>query len=631
MAAPKPVQPRPPLIVAALGVVAFAVIAVPLFALLTRVPWADLPSILATPDTTQLLTLTLSAAVLSSIVTMLLGVPFALWLQSLRRGAQVARLLVLLPLAMPPVVSGLALSAAIGNRGLLNPVLEALNIQFAFQFAGVVAAHVFVSLPFVVVTVDSALRQMDREVIASAAGIGLSPTQVLRKITLPTIAPAIATGTGLAFARSLGEFGTTITFAGSLPGVTRTMSIAIYLEREVNRDNAYALSAVLILLAVVVLALAALPTLLRRTPQPVARDIGPMDTELLRELTAPAAGAAIQVTSSGVATEFPADKISAVIGPNGSGKSTLMGMIAGRLHGAEVQIGERSVEKLRPHQRGVVLLTQHPGLPRITDVAGAVTMATRDAARTRRLLEAAGLDSLHDVPVPALSGGQAAQVALVRALATRPAVLVLDEPLAAVDVSSGARWRRLLRAAAADRTTLLVTHDPLDVAGLSDHLVVLSSGRVSAAGPTGEVLAVPSNDFVAEIAGLNRLTGAVTAVDAARVMVRSKDMTVTGTLIDGSDTPVTVGDEAIVTIPPEATVLRLPGAIVPGESARNVWPGTVEAVHATDVVTARVEVAIAGGLLSVPVTAASVAELGLEPGLEVECVTKAVSVRVHPR
>lgn len=628
MAAPRPLQLRTPVIVAILGVIALAIIAFPLFALLTRVPWSSLGPILVEPESQELLRLTLLAAVLSSVITTGLGVPFALWMQSLRRGAQIARLLVLLPLAMPPVVSGLALSAAIGNRGLLSPVLDALGLQFAFQFAGVVAAHVFVSLPFVVVTVDSALRQIDGEVTASAAGIGMSPWKVLRHITLPTIAPAIATGTGLAFARSLGEFGTTITFAGSMPGVTRTMSLAIYLAREVDRDVAYALSAVLILLAIIILALASLPSLLRREPTPAARDIADMDTEALRALTAPAATADVEVSWSGVNTRFPARQISAIVGANGAGKSTLMGLIAGRLTGAAVRVGERRVDKLAAHQRGIVLLTQKPGLPRVTTVAGAVTMATADAARTRQLLAAAGLAALHDVPIPALSGGQSAQVALIRALATRPSVLILDEPLAAVDVSSGARWRRLLRATATDRTTLLVTHDPLDVAGLSDHITVLEGGRVSVSGPTEDVLRVPPNDFVADLAGTNRLTGTITEITGARVVVTSKDLAIIGTLYQGES--AAVGDPAVVTIAPEATILRLPSAVAPTESARNVWPGTITSVQATDAVSTRVTVAVGDGLISVPITAGAAVELGLEPGMKVECVTKALSVDVHP-
>ena len=175
-----------------------------------------------------------------TVLTLILGTGLAVWMQQLGRGGLAARLLVFLPLAMPPVVGGLALTAAIGRRGLLGPWLEAMDLHFAFAFPGVVVAQMFVSLPFVVVAIDSALRQIDGEVLASARGIGMSPGRVLWKVTLPLVAPSIATGAGLAFARSLGEFGTTLTFAGSMPGVTRTVPLGIYLEREVDTEAAYA-------------------------------------------------------------------------------------------------------------------------------------------------------------------------------------------------------------------------------------------------------------------------------------------------------------------------------------------------------------------------------------------------------
>lgn len=624
MAAPRPTRPPTPPMILVLGVFAVAYLTAPILALAARVPWAEATSILADPAVRQLLRITLSAACLSTVISLVLGVPLALSLRSLRRGAGAARLLVLLPLAMPPVVSGLALSAAIGNNGLLGPVLTALGWQFAFRFAGVVAAHVFVSLPFVVVTVDAALRQQDAEVAASAAGIGMGPARILRLITLPTAAPAIATGAGLAFARSLGEFGTTITFAGSMPGVTRTLSLAVYLEREVDRDSAYLLSALLILLAVAGLTAAALPQVLRREPAPQPREISPMDTARLRALTAPDAGA--QVTFDG--TEFPAGQLTAVIGPNGSGKSTLMAQVAGRLSGAEVRIDGRRVDTLAAHRRGVVLLTQKPGLPGVSTVAGAVDMATRNPARTRELLAAAGLASLTDVPVPSLSGGQAAQVALVRALAVRPRVLILDEPLAAVDVTSAARWRQLLRVAAADRTTVMVTHDPLDVAGLSERLVVMENGQVVAAGETGDVLAVPPTDFVAKLTGLNRLTGIVSGIGDDAITVSTDHVAVVGVLAPGAG--VEVGEQAVATVAPEAITLRLPGA-AELTSARNVWPGTVTAVNASTLAETVAEVSVGDAVVSVPVTSSSARTLGLEPGVAVECVSKALSVRIHPR
>lgn len=628
----RPAPARTPLTVTLLGAVALVLIAGPLLALGVRVPWDRFGEVLGSPDTAELLRVTLVAAVWATLGAILLGVPLAVVIRNSPRGGRLVRLLVMLPLAMPPVVAGLALTAALGRRGLAAPLLDALGLQFAFAFPGVVLAHVFIALPFVVVTVDAALRQVDPEIPASAAGLGLRPGEVLRKVLLPAVGPAVATGAGLAFARSLGEFGTTLTFAGSLPGVTRTMPLGIYLERETDPGRANALGVILILLAVAVLALSALPSVLRRTPEPRARAVGELDTAKLRSLTAPSSGG-VPVRADG--TVFPAERITAVVGPNGSGKSTLMGLIAGRLRGADVAIGDRVVDgpRLVPAaERGVVLLTQRPGLPRTTTVAGAVTMATRDSSLTAELLDAAGLAALADVPVPALSGGQAAQVALVRALGTRPAVLILDEPLAAVDVASATRWRHLLRAAAQDRTTLLVTHDAVDVATLSEHMVVLQHGRVSASGPTPALLDLPPDDFVAELAGLSRVAGTVTATEVDMITIQGQDLAVTGILSAAVEEPFGPGDAAVAVFPPEATTLRLPaGEQGPRESARNMWRGTVESVAASPTRSGEiVTVTVGDTRLSVPVTRRSVLDLGLEPGMAVDCVTKALAIRVHP-
>lgn len=632
----RPVIGRAPLPLMALGTVGLLLILGPVLALGLRVPWDRFLAVATEPATVDLLTVTVSAAVWCTVLTTALGVPLAVWIQHLPRGGRLVRLLVLLPLAMPPVVGGLALTAAVGRRGVSSPLLDALGLQFAFAFPGVVLAHVFIALPFVVVSVDAALRQIDREVLTSAAGVGMGPRAILWRVTLPAVAPAVLTGAGLAFARSLGEFGTTLTFAGSMPGTTRTMPLGIYLARETDPDRAYVLAAILILLAVTVLGLASLPAALRREPAPTARGIGELDLDRLRGLTAPPGGGLpVSVVAAGVRTGIPADRITAVIGPNGSGKTTLMGMIAGRLRGTHVEIGGRVVDGsgfVAPADRGVVLLTQRPGLPRTATVGRAVTMVTRDRGRTAELLDAAGLAALAEVPVPALSGGQAAQVALLRALAARPAVLILDEPLAAVDAASATRWRRLLRSAAADRTTLLVTHDALDVAGLSEHLVVLAAGRVVAAGETTDLLRVPPNDFVAELVGLNRMAGTVSGVAVDMIDLQSEGLSVTGVAADGAQ--FRVGDTAVATLPPESITLRLPGgAPAPRESARNVWEGVVESVDAAGARAGTVVTVALGttgsARMTVPVTRQSALALGLEPGVAVECVTKALGITVH--
>lgn len=621
----RPVSPRTPAAIVVLAAVAVAYLVVPVAALALRVPWTALGDVLAREDTREFLRITLLAAVTSSAIVVAIGVPLAVWISTLRFGGHVARLLVLLPLAMPPVVGGLALSAVLGNRGVLAPLLDAAGIQFAFAFPGVVAAHVFVSLPFVVVTVDAALRQIDREVTVSAAGVGMPPWQVLTRITLPTITPAIATGAGLAFARSLGEFGTTITFAGSMPGVTRTMSLAIYLERETDRDAAYALSAILIFLAVLALVIAFLPVLLRRDPAPSARTLAALDGPRLRELTAPDSPAAASVTTT-TTTTFPAGSTTAVIGPNGSGKTTLANLIAGRLAGARTLIDGRDVTGLPIHARGAVVLTQNPGLPPVGTVSRTVSLVTRDTHRTAELLDAAGLGELADARIRALSGGQAAQVALVRALASRPRVLILDEPLAAVDAHSATRWRSLLRAAAGDRTTILITHDVVDIVGVSDRLVVLDGGEVVASGPTDDVLEVPPTDFVASLTGVNRFSGTVAEVSDGTVVLDCGGVPVVGLV--GSGAPVIPGAPATATFAPEVVVLRA-GDANARDSARNVWTGTVASIAAASVATTEIVLDTPAGAVTVPVTTAAFRELSLAVGDEAVCAVKAHAVSVH--
>ena len=153
---------------------------------------------------------------------------------------------------LPPVVSGLALLTTLGRRGLLGARLEALGVDVAFTTAAVVLAQTFVSLPFLVLSLEGAVRTAGRRFEDVAATLGARPTTVLRRVTLPLLLPALGSGTALAFARSLGEFGATLTFAGSLQGVTRTLPLEIYLQRETDPDAALALSVVLIAVAAVI-------------------------------------------------------------------------------------------------------------------------------------------------------------------------------------------------------------------------------------------------------------------------------------------------------------------------------------------------------------------------------------------
>lgn len=230
-------------------------LAVPLLAMLARVPWGRLPALLASPAARDALGLSLATCLLSTVLSLVVGLPLALVLARGRgRWAVVGRTLATIPMVLPPVVAGLALLVAVGRRSWIGGWLGSVGLDLAFTTAAVVVAQTFVAMPYLVVSVEGALRTAQDDYAVVAAGLGASPTTVLRRVTLPLIAPAIASGSALAFARALGEFGATLTFAGSLQGVTRTLPLEIYLQREADTDTAIALSVVLIGLAAVLVA-----------------------------------------------------------------------------------------------------------------------------------------------------------------------------------------------------------------------------------------------------------------------------------------------------------------------------------------------------------------------------------------
>ncbi|WP_218220744.1 ABC transporter permease [Nesterenkonia sp. Act20] len=250
---PTVIMPRWVLFPAAIGA---AFILLPIVALLTRVDPAELPFLLSSPSAVAALWLSLRTALLATVLCVILGVPLALMLSQHRfPGSGLLRTLILLPLVLPPVIGGIALLTTFGRQGLLGQSLEILGVQVAFSTAAVVLAQTFVSLPFMVIAVEAAIRGVQKEVVEAAVVDGAGPTQLLRSIVLPLITPGLASGVVLAFARSLGEFGATIAFAGSLQGVTRTLPLEIYLQRETDPDAAVALSVLLILVAVVVIGL----------------------------------------------------------------------------------------------------------------------------------------------------------------------------------------------------------------------------------------------------------------------------------------------------------------------------------------------------------------------------------------
>lgn len=246
---------RPPALVAVPAALALALLGLPMLALLVRLPWAQLPQQLSSPVIAPALRLSLTCAVAATAISLVLGVPLA-WVLARAElpGTRVLRALVTVPLTLPPVVGGVALLLLLGRRGLLGRHLETwFGFSLPFTTPAVVIAQVFVAMPFLVLAVDGALAGADRRVEDAAATLGAGPVRVLLRITLPSAAPGIAAGAVLCFARALGEFGATITFAGSFPGTTQTMPVAVYLALASDPDAAVVLSVVLLAVSVVVL------------------------------------------------------------------------------------------------------------------------------------------------------------------------------------------------------------------------------------------------------------------------------------------------------------------------------------------------------------------------------------------
>ncbi|HEU5029824.1 MAG TPA: ABC transporter permease [Spirillospora sp.] len=247
---------RPPwfLLLPALAGLAFLVL--PLAGLLARAPWSTLGTRLGQGEVLEALRLSLLSATISTGVCLLLGVPLA-WVLARASfpGLRLVRALVTVPLVLPPVVGGVALLLALGRRGLVGEWLDAaFGITLPFTTAGVVLAETFVAMPFLVISVEGALRAADLRYEEAAATLGAGRWTIFRRVTLPLVAPGVAAGAVLCWARALGEFGATITFAGNFPGRTQTMPLAVYLALQNDPQAAIVLSLVLLAVSVAVLA-----------------------------------------------------------------------------------------------------------------------------------------------------------------------------------------------------------------------------------------------------------------------------------------------------------------------------------------------------------------------------------------
>lgn len=244
-------------VVAILGGLGLALLVLPLLGLLLRAPWPKLPALLVSTEVLQALGLSLLTAGLSTIACLVLGIPLAVLLSHSVDWPVVPRRLlrtaITVPLVLPPVVGGIALLLLLGRRGVVGQWLAEVGITIPFTTGAVVIAQTFVAMPFLVFAVEGALRSADRRSELAAATLGASPAQVFRLVTLPLVAPGVAAGAVLCFTRALGEFGATITFAGSFPGVTRTLPIASYLAMNSEPATAIALALLLLVVSLAVL------------------------------------------------------------------------------------------------------------------------------------------------------------------------------------------------------------------------------------------------------------------------------------------------------------------------------------------------------------------------------------------
>ena len=676
-----------------LGGLALCFLTLPLAFMLGRVDWAALASTLATDEASSALALSLRTCGVALGVDLLLGVPAALLLSRSWRGVRAARILVALPLSLPPVVAGIALLSAFGRRSTLGALLTGAGLDIAFTTTAVVIAQVFVSLPFLIVTLESALRAREPGLDEMASSLGASPSRVFWQITLPTVLPGLGRGAALALARCLGEFGATLTFAGSMQGVTRTMPLQIYLARESDAALALALGVVLLGVAALVVALtetpwghlAALvrsrlastrPGLVRAHLPASGAGPGPTDEPLSDR-----GGHGLVPTDSKTAGSVPVHVdgcvrergwavdarlrpglVTAVVGHNGAGKSTLAQVVAGalRLDSGSARIGERVVDDaatfVPARRRGVAMVSQAPRIFTHMSVVANVAFPLRVRGVRRAQARAASLEQLRAVGIADLahrrgsdlSGGQAARVALARALVFRPDVLILDEPTAALDVEATAQVSAVLRErlTGAGITTLLVSHDIAEVLALASRMIVMGEGRVVEEGEPARVLASPSSVFAARLAGLNIVSGHALA-RSGLVGVRVGEGELWAADLSGSDSgsvgvvDVSPGDaddsaasgenarggRVALTFPPEAVALSREEAHA---SPRSVLPGVVAGID-VDGSLVTVRVALAGGVsVTARVTASAWADLGLGVGDSLWVSVKATQVRAIP-
>lgn len=658
-----PGRTRTPVALAVPALLAVAFLLLPLVGILARTSWGEVGDHLTSPGVVEALELSLLVSFWALALSLVLGVPLA-WL--LARvdfpGKAFVRSLVLLPMVLPPTVGGVALLLAFGRRGLLGPWLEdTFGITLPFHTSGAVVAATFVAMPFLVISLEGALGGLRPRYEETAASLGASPVRVFATVTLPMVAPGLLAGAALTWARALGEFGATITFAGNLPGTTQTLPLQVYLLLQNSPEAATSVSLLLLVIAMAVLI--ALRGRWTGTPRDTAGDpdrhrnraTSPDDDTEPGSGTGRGAGTATGKETGTESAPVPVRETTsvderwalhadvtgftrlvldaepgttiAVVGPNGAGKTTLLRALLGlttRAH-AELRLGALDVTTLAPHRRGVAWVPQDgalfPHLSALSNTAYGLRahgVTRAEARRTAQLwLDRLDVGHLAHRRPAQVSGGQAQRVALARALATRPRLLLLDEPLAALDQTTRARVRHTLRTHldGFGGVCLMVTHDPVEAVSLADRVLVLDEGRVVQDAPPADVTRHPRSPWVARMLGKNAWPGTATADGLALTG---------GGLLVAAD-PLPPGTRALAIIAPEAVSVHRDR---PSGSPRNVWPGTVREITASG---SRLRVLIASERapdLVAEITPQAAVELALADGVPVWTSVKATEATV---
>ena len=496
---------------------------VPFIALLLRIDWVQFPHLFTQALGSQALALSLRTCLASTLACIIVGVPLALVCARARDvwWSRLLRSMVTLPMVLPPVVAGLALLITWGRRGLIGAYLQIFGINIAFTTVAVIMAQTFVSLPFFVSSLEGALRTRGFKEERVASVLGASPSRTLWSVTLPLMIPALVSSTALAFSRALGEFGATITFAGSLAGVTRTLPLEIYLQREESTDMALMLSVILVFVALVLVggASAFSQWWYSRLMSGAALDEAKVPSEASRVATQPGHGLGngngdaqgqhrrVPVPGVQIAGKLPERRIdvdltcqggavTAFMGHNGSGKSTLLSVLSGILDAPQMTCTWQWPDGASGRQPKIATLEQKPVLFPHMSVLANVAFPLRCAGistdeaevRAREALESVGVASLEQRRPAQVSGGQAQRIALARALVVDPDVLLLDEPMAALDVEAARGLRELIAQRFLGRTVIMATHQIEDAAALDARIIVLKNGCVLRQGPWRELV-----------------------------------------------------------------------------------------------------------------------------------------------